>query len=129
MNEAPISPSPLTGGGWGEGLSLTLLVTRVAADDEHPSLPLHQLAILANAFDARTNFHGKTSVRAESQGIAHCKEVKAGDKVHLRDFLPFFLVLLASIFGKIVSRTHCAKERSSVVWSVVSLSSINRSIS
>src|SRR5436309_10514155 len=35
-------------------LPLTLLVTRVGADDVHAPLPLHQLAILANSLDART---------------------------------------------------------------------------
>jgi hypothetical protein len=40
-------------------LALALLVTRVGANDVHPPLPLDQLAIFANSFDARTHFHGK----------------------------------------------------------------------
>jgi len=40
-------------------LPLTLLVTRIRADDVHTPLPLHQLAVLADAFHARTDFHGK----------------------------------------------------------------------
>src|SRR5262245_32522172 len=38
-------------------LALPLLVPRVFANHVHPAAPLDELALLANALDARTNFH------------------------------------------------------------------------
>jgi hypothetical protein len=37
---------------------LALLVARVFADHADDALPLDELALLADAFDARSNFHG-----------------------------------------------------------------------
>jgi hypothetical protein len=39
-------------------LSLPLLVPGVGANDVHPALAAHDLAILANPFDAGSDFHG-----------------------------------------------------------------------
>jgi hypothetical protein len=44
-------------------LALPLLVPRVAADDVHAPLAPHDLAILANPLDARSNFHDRDPVR------------------------------------------------------------------
>jgi hypothetical protein len=38
-------------------LALTLLVTRIGADDENAPLALHQLAVFADPLDARTHLH------------------------------------------------------------------------
>src|SRR5882724_10037884 len=42
----------------GSLLTLALFVARVGADHVHPTLPLDELAILADALDAGTHFHG-----------------------------------------------------------------------
>src|ERR1022692_1373402 len=99
-------------------------MTRVGADDEHPPLPLDQLAIFTNPLDARTHFHGKPlsgKKLHESQGIFHCRDARTRDKVHFADFLPFRFDLLDATCGTIVSRTHLLNARNSVVSSVVSL--------
>jgi hypothetical protein len=43
--------------GRGSHLALTLLVARVGANDEQLAVPLDQLAVFANSFDRRANFH------------------------------------------------------------------------
>jgi hypothetical protein len=38
-------------------LSLTLFMARIGTDDQQLTVPAHQLAILANALNARSHFH------------------------------------------------------------------------
>jgi hypothetical protein len=49
--------------GFSKALALALLMSRISANDVHPSLAAHDLAVLANPFDARSNFHGADSGR------------------------------------------------------------------
>ncbi len=42
----------------GSRLALPLLMTRIGADHNDHSPPLHDLALIANALDAGSNFHG-----------------------------------------------------------------------
>ena len=40
------------------GLTLPLLMAGIGANDVNPPLAAHNLAVLANLLDARSNFHG-----------------------------------------------------------------------
>jgi hypothetical protein len=47
----------------GRSLALPLLVPRIAANDENSSLATDDLAVLADPFDAGTNFHDSILLR------------------------------------------------------------------